>query len=458
MMRFVPKSSVANILWPALPARNAANILSVIYQLRQSQWWDVDVLQTHQLRQLRSLLKHAYETVPFYHDRLIKLGYTPGQEISLDFWAQLPLLQRSAIQDERTRLLSRKTPESHGPITEIRTSGSSGQPIRTAGTAVTSFFWQVFTLRDHLWHQRDMNGKFAAIRAEGTREIPPEGKNFPNWGAPVSLLTDSGPGAILGIQTSIPKQAQWLVAQNPDYLLSHPTNIYELARHSIQTGQMLSKLKEIRTFGETLEPKVRNACRQAWNVPVVDMYSTQEVGYIALQCPEYEHYHIQSENLYVEILDDANKLCKAGDIGRVVVTTLHNYAMPLIRYEIRDYAEVGEKCPCGRGLPVIKQILGRQRNMITLPNGERHWPRFPARMWEDIAPAIRQVQLIQRDLHNIEARLVAKRQLTPDEENQCKTVVTERFGYPFALTFTYFDEIPRTTNAKYEDFISEVAT
>jgi len=447
---------VSNIVWPALPGQNAARLLSVLYQIDQIQWWDTAALQAQQFNQLRSLLTHAYHTVPFYHGRLKQLGYTPGQEIGMDFWSRIPLLKRSDIQEERQNLLSDRVPENHGPVKEIRTSGSSGQPIRAAGTGVTSLFWQVFTLRDHIWHERDLSSKLAAIRSEGTRKLSSKGQVYADWGPPVNQVAASGPAALLGIQTDIPEQAHWLIAQAPSYLLTHPTNLYELAKYFIETGHTLPRLKQARSFGETLDPKVRSACREAWNVPVVDMYTTQEVGYIALQCPQHEHYHIQSENVYVEILNEDGICCKPGEIGRVVVTPLHNFAMPLIRYEILDYAEAGDHCSCGRGLPVIRRVMGRQRNMITLPNGERHWPRFPARMWEDIASVIRQVQLIQKDLNSIEARLVSKRKLTAAEEERCTAVLTERFAYPFSVTFKYFDEIPRTANAKYEDFVSEV--
>ena len=78
------------------------------------------------------------------------------------------------------------------------------------------------------------------------------------------------------------------------------------------------------------------------------MYSSQEVGYIALQCPENESYHIQAENVLVEILDDDGLPCEPGEVGRVVVTALHNLATPLLRYDIGDYAEVGSPCSCGR--------------------------------------------------------------------------------------------------------------
>jgi phenylacetate-CoA ligase len=89
------------------------------------------------------------------------------------------------------------------------------------------------------------------------------------------------------------------------------------------------------------------------------VYSSDEAGYIALQCPEGEHYHVQSESLLLEVLDAAGSACMPGQVGRVIVTTLNNFAMPLVRYDTGGDAEVGPPCACGRGLPVLRSLVER---------------------------------------------------------------------------------------------------
>lgn len=200
-----------------------------------------------------------------------------------------------------------------------------------------------------------------------------------------------------------------------------------------------------------------NVFYHTFGVNVVDMYSTQEVGYIALQCPDYDHYHVMAEDLLVEILDDEGRACEPGQIGKVVVTTLHNFAMPLLRYEVGDYAEVGEPCPCGRGLPVLKRILGRARNLFVLPDGRRRWPAIELDPATAGSLPVSQFQVIQRTLHDVEVKLVAYRPLTPEEEAGLRSHVTEWAGYPFNVTFSYVDNIPRSAGGKYEDFRCEVA-
>ncbi len=145
---------------------------------------------------------------------------------------------------------------------------------------------------------------------------------------------------------------------------------------------------------------------------MINAYSAKEVCTIALQCPEHGNLHVQSESLLVEILDEDGAACGPAEVGRVVVSDLHNFAMPLIFYEIGDYAEPGEPCACGRGLSVLRRVLGRSRNRVRLPSGEFMWPRFGANRVSRIAPVL-QSQLVQVSVSKNHVNLVVERSLTP---------------------------------------------
>ncbi len=445
----IPKSSVQSIGWPALPGPGGASMLAVQYQLNESQWWPAEVLRASQHGQLRRLLAHAFATVPFYRERFVKTGLDPAAQSCIDAFYTLPLLRRSEVQTAFDALVSRGVPPDHGQVIEHQTSGSTGRPIRARGTAITQFFWNAITLRDHLWHSRDLMGKLASIRT-----TVKDGRSS-GWGPSTNVVYETGPSVSLNIRADVATQLNWLEKEAPDYLLSHPSNILALARLSVDGRIKIPSLKEVRTFGETVGPELRKACMDAWDVKVVDAYSAQEIGYIALQCPASESYHIQSESVLVEILDADGRPCGPGQTGRVVITTLNNFAMPLIRYEILDYAEAGGPCACGRTLPAINRVLGRARNMVTLPDGAEHWPSFPAENWASIAP-VRQMQLVQKSRTDITARIVAERVLGPGEEGRLIAALQESLGYRFRITFEYLEEIPRMGNFKYEDFVSEI--
>lgn len=431
-------------------------VLAVLAQLERSQWLPGDELERLQCLQLTSLLAHAHATVPFYRERLSRAGYAPGMTVTRKLLAAVPRLARAELQGLGDTLLAAPPHDAHRPIGIVRSSGSTGIPVQVRTTQVTKLLWDAITLRDHQWHGRDYSLKLVAIRAEASRPTDDtDGVSGHSWGPPVSLLQPTGPAALLDVSVVVERQLPWLIAQAPGYLLTYPSNALALAKLSLARGVRFPTLRELRLFGEVVDEEVRAVCGEAWGVPVTDLYSANEIGYMALQC-ERGAYHVQSESVWVEVVDDAGRACAPGEVGRVVVTSLHNFAMPLIRYELGDYAEVGAPCPCGRGLPVLSRILGRTRNMLVMPDGSRRWPLLGWREFRKIAPVI-QHQMVQRSLDLIEVRLVVERPLTAGEEDLLRVRIQEALGYPFLLTFAYLPEIPRTRSRKYEEFVCEVS-
>lgn len=455
----LPTTSIDDIVWPALPDRRNATILALLYQFEQSQWWEPERLLAAQFEQLRPLAAHAYLTVPFYRERFAEAGLTPADLDGPEAWRRLPLLTRADIQAAGEDLVTRALPAGHGRRKEIFTSGSTGAPIRAVRSDLWEMIWSAFTQRDHLWHRRDRAGTLAVIRESGKGKAPyPDGDRSPGWGRSVNPVFATGPSVSLNVLTPIDQQLLWLVRNNPDYLLTHPSIAADLARLCLDQGITLPALRQVQTISEILAPAVRAIVREAWDVPVVDMYTAREAGYLALQCPDHDHYHVQSEGVFLEVLDEAGEPCATGETGRVVVTPLHNFAMPMLRYDIGDYAEVGESCPCGRGLPVLTRILGRTQNMLVLPSGERRWPLLSSSDIETLmgrAP-IRRYQFVQRAPDTIELRLDTTRALTDVEADSLRAWVREKFGYPFDVTLTVMDVIPRTSAGKFQDFVSEL--
>lgn len=440
-------SALGTIKWPAVPEPVAAVALALQYQLEQSQWWPAAEIARRQFEQVSVLLEYAYDSLRFWRDRLKAAGYRPGQEIDARWFATLPFLTRTELQAEGAALLSKAVPRGHGAVVTSQTSGATGRPVVAYDTDLTQLFWRAFTLRDHAWHDRDLAGKLAAIRT-GV-----DAATLPGWGPSTDLAFETGPSVTLNINTDLDNQFAWLLEHDPDYLITYPSNLRGLLQRALSAGVRLRRLRQVRTYGEALPADLRELCTRAWGAPLVDLYSAQETGYIALQCPRHEHYHVQAENVLVEILDDRNRPCEPGGIGRVVLTNLNNFARPLIRYEIGDFAEVGAACACGRGLPVLKRIAGRVRNVVTLPDGRQHWASFPAAKWGAAAP-VTQLQLVQTDRTSMVARVVAARSITQFERSRLIEALRDCLGHPFDIQVEQVAEIARAPSLKFEEFIS----
>jgi phenylacetate-CoA ligase len=453
-----PFSLFPETQWPAIPSPYAAGLLAVLFQLEHTQWLSADDLTAQQFRQLSLTLNHAYQTVPFYRARLDASGVTPTDAATVDGFRRLPFLTRRDIQTAGSSLHSTAVPKNHGELSRTTTGGSTGQPVTVVTTGLTEFFWRVFTLRDHIWHHRDFSQPFAAIRyTDDDIGCPPAGTYSENWGTGARNVIPTGPGYLLNVKSTIKEQADWLRHVNPAYVMGYPSALYGIARVFEEQGCRIDRLRQVLTFGEVLEPERRSACERAFGVKLVDMYSSQELGYIAFQCPDSDQYHVQAENLLVEVLDETSQPCRPGQIGKIVITTLHNFAMPLLRYDIGDFAEVGQSCPCGRGLPVLKRIVGRQRNLLVMPDGELRWPVFISENETGDLPPFFQFQVVQLSLEELQLNVVRPTSdVTPEEHRLVEAHFQRVLGYPFKVAINCVAEIPRSPSGKFEDFISHV--
>jgi phenylacetate-CoA ligase len=442
-------SQIPHCAWPAVPSDAGAQALALQFQLQLTEWMSPENIRAAQFEQLQHVLNEAFSNIDYWTNKLTQIGFQPGLPITSEQFSALPVLTRDDLRRLDKSLLNANAPSQHGKVSRGHTSGSTGTPVNFYQTELTQHFWRALTLREHFWQHRDFSASLAAIRSNV------ETGQASNWGLSTAQILTTGPVFTLNIRADVAEQLNWLVDKNPAYLITHPSNLHALVKLANQRGITLSNLKQLRTFGEVLSDETRELCRRVWDCDIADVYSSEEAGYIALQCDQGA-YHVQSENLLVEIVDEDGQPTKPGQVGRVLITTLHNFAMPLIRYDISDYAERGDACPCGRGLPVIRRILGRERNMLKLPDGTEHWPSFPEDRWVGIAP-IEQLQVVQKRLDEVVLRVRAERALTENEITRLTDVFKVTLVFPHQVTVEQVASIPRGQNAKFEDFICEVA-
>jgi len=444
----------------------AAELMALQRQLDASQWWKAVDLRSAQWQQLRLLIAYAAKNVPFHARRLREAGIDPDGPFTEEDWLRLPTLTRRELQARGDGLVARQVPKSHGAVTVTTSGGSSGVPVRVRKTALDNLMWNAFHVREELWHRDDPTGTMARIRRVPpgvTEEQETAIKSLPglrvgDWGAPTNLLWETGEVVLLDDRVPIVEQAAFLDELKPAYLFVFPANLRLLLSHYRESGRSGPPLRAVWTLSEAVDSDMRAACRAVFGCRIVHNYTSAEGGYMALQCPEHEeHYHVQSEGILLEVLDDAGQHCAPGQVGRVVITPLHNFAMPLLRYEIGDMAELGPPCTCGRGLPVLRRIVGRNFDFVTLPDGRRQ--RVDAGFGRiGVVSAIREFQIVQRSLERIELLVVLSRPLTEAEETAIRTELRTSFTDVFQFDLTPCDSIPRTAAGKLRIFVSDLTT
>ena len=446
------KPNLSGLTWPVVPNKLNGDTLSLLYQFDQTQWWPEERLLGHQLDQIAPMLRHFQKTSPYYGEKLKTAGINFEKPLDLETFRSIPPLTRNEIQEADKALLSTAIPKDHGRLLTASSSGSTGRPVTARKTDVNQTFHRALNLRNHLWHKRDLTAKFATIRSyDPGVAMAPDGRHSQSW----TSVYKTGPSIQLNSgHCTLGEQIHWITKERPPYILSYPTNLHALALRCQEIGLRMPWLKSIITFSEALSPGQRKIIETTFGVLVEDMYSAAEVSMIAVQCPEVpENYHVQSENVLLEVVDEDGAPCAMGETGRILVTDLHNFAMPFVRYEIGDLAAFGKPCNCGRGLPVISRIFGRMRNMLRLESGEQFFPDIAALHLNEIAP-LRQYQMIQTSYEDIEMKLNLARPFEGGEEAHMRKMILNALGRPFNLHLIHVDDIPRHPSGKFEDFIS----
>jgi len=394
--------------------------------------------------QLSNLVSHARRFTPFWQERLAGLN---SNGASLDeLLEQVPPLQRSDLQTEFDRLSAKFPRREKFKIAIASTSGSTGTPVRVerADTLYLPLY-QAVALLTSTWHGLERMKPLGVVMRK-VKDI-----DSAKLGVPFSWLGPVATGFSRSTKDrETPELFEYCAAKKPAYLQCGPTLATSMARYALDNGRQDLKIEKILTTGSVVSEDIREIVRNGLGAKIVDRYSCEEMGYIALQCPIHEHFHVLSPVTHVEIVDEKGAPCPVGVPGRVLLTSMQSYAMPLLRYEIGDMAEWGPPCDCGITLPVIKRIWGRTRHLITTPDGRKTYARIYARDFQDI-PGLLAYRFV---LHRNETVVAQLRVAAPSAEIAAS--VTEKvqtaLSYPYPVQIRYVEEIDWGASWKQDYF------
>ncbi|MFN4259682.1 MAG: phenylacetate--CoA ligase family protein [Gemmataceae bacterium] len=440
--------------WPRLPPAAVNPVWALYRELDDTQWLPPEEIERQQLRQLRLLLTHCRQYIPYYQRLFAEAGIVPEQIQDMADWRCLPRLTREAYQANFAELTARQLPAGSRKTNDSFTSGTNGVPVQVMQTNDVNQWWMACLLRDLEWCGMDPRGTLAAIRLLATSREEFErrrgGATAPYWHKFLHTFLETGTVHTMDIHEEPRDQLRWLRKVRPDYLLSLPSNLDFLASLIRQEGERLPNLRVIQAVGETLTQDMKEHIESAFAAPVKNLYSTTETGYIASPCPEGHGLHVHAENVLVEILDDQDQPCRPGQTGRVVLTTLRNFLAPFLRYEILDDATLAPgPCPCGRGLPLLTNVAGRRHPMLRLPGGRR-------KIITGLYLGLRQIggchqfQIVQRAEDHVIVRLVPDQTWSADHPTRIRALVREHCETPMRVDVDLLEriELPRSGKLK----------
>jgi phenylacetate-CoA ligase len=343
-------------------------IKSTLNDLRISQNWKRDMVEQNQLEKFKKLLHHAYNTVPYYQGLFLSIGLTPESIKTLDDIELIPILTKDTVRSVGKGLYSSTINKR-----KVRfgvTGGTTGPPLSYIKDANTrSFVWGAF-YRWYKWMGLDFGdpvlvfwGSPEVLKPKRLSKVKDVFlREFEN-----TLYINSFD---LNDQT-LPLYVEKVIRFKPKLIRGYLSAILQFAYYLDQNRIYGVKPIAISTTTETLLPPYREYLEKIFNAPVYDQYGCGECGSIAFECSEHRGLHINMEHVLVEILNDKNQSI-FDKPGRVILTDLDNYAMPLIRYENGDVAIKSlEECTCGVNHHFLKCISGRIKDTIILKDGKR---------------------------------------------------------------------------------------
>ena len=369
-----------------------------------------------QQRQLHGLMRHAHQYSPFWCERLEAAGFTAGLAAAPGtVLRRLPILTRADLQTHFSAARARWPALQESDVATSTTSGSTGEPVRVEKvSAMYAPLYAAISWIEAQWHGRNPTRKIAVLTtgiADGTRDT---------WGDMYSAMGLRGMSVMRNLTLhSTESHLEWLQEHRPDYLKCSPLAAAELARFALARGLHIP-LQQIISQSERITPGQRALCHRAFGAKIVDRYSCEETGWIGLQCPEHDHLHLLGATTLMEIGDDQGQPCPIGVRGRVLVTSLHSLAMPIIRYELGDLAEWGHACSCGMTLPVIARLWGRTRHQLQLPDGPLPMPFLGDEL--GLIETIRAFRIRQYTDGTLELEIEAADPFTPAEHRAVRAI------------------------------------
>jgi phenylacetate-CoA ligase len=437
---------VRDVIYPLAHWRSGDGAqLRYLKEFEQTQFLPPEQLKGLQLRRLRALLEHAYQTSPFYRRRFDAAGLRPRSVNSLDDLSALPPLEKHEIQEHRDDLIADGWP-THDRIPN-QTGGSTGTPVSFLLDNDRRRSRAAATIRHNRWAGWDIGDKVAVLWG-APRDRPAH--SFRGWlrNALIErqLFLDTGHVT----EDRLAEFQRTLHRYRPRIVLAYARSATMFARYLQAQGLTVPPPRALVTSAEVLGPDDRALLESTFGCRVFNRYGCREVSVIASECEQHQGLHTMAEGLYVEVVC-GDRPAAPGETGAILVTDLLNRAMPLIRYRIGDLGswEPGD-CPCGRGLPRLRSVAGRVTDFLVGADGRLVSGVFLATYLVAQRPSLGQVQICQEEAGVLRFRVRPGTMFNAGPDlSYLERTSREYLGADCQVEFEFVDELRPEPSGKF---------
>lgn len=419
-------------------------------QLKQQQYWSEDKIKALQTEKLNRLVHHAHDTSKWYKKIISKIDLNLSQPLTLDDLTRFPVTTKIDIRENTQDFISSKYNAATMP--NAKTGGSTGVSLNLL------FDEHCQKLRNGAQIFSDsFSGWKPGIRVAAVWGNPPIPKTLKQKVRAFLLdrmiyldTMDLNPSSMGNFVI------RWRQFQ-PEMIFGHAHSIYIFAKYITEQG-----IKDLRPNGIVATSMMlldheREVIESAFQCKVSNRYGCEEVGLIAVECEKHQGMHINNSHIILECLDEKNQPVTPGQAGKLVITDLNNFGMPLIRYRVEDVGVLSNrKCSCGRNTPLLERLEGRVADFLKKPDGGQvTGVSLVERTLTKIA-GIEQMQLVQEQLHEILINRVKGPEYTLNTDLQLIAEFRAVFDESVQLVIRDVDKIPQEKSGKYRFSICKI--
>lgn len=419
-------------------------------EAERRQWWPAERIASFQLAELKRLLEHAYQHCPWYREQWLRQGIAPADIHTVADFGKVPCLTKNDIRQHHHEMASRMP---QGRVYSHSTGGSTGKPL-TFFIDRRSYEWrQAIRMRAYNWARAADGEKVAYL-----------------WGTPITKRLPLQEAKVRCHDALLRRKILNTYEMNdailheylgrirrfrPQAIVGYVSSLVSVAQFLQKESSSVAGLHAVLTTAETLFPPQRQLLEEAFQAPVFNSYGSREFMNIASECDRHQGLHVQADNLLVECLRDGQPT-RAGEVGELVVTDLHNYGMPFIRYRTEDLAVPEERpCDCGRGLPLLRSVEGRSLDVLQLPDGRLLSGLYFTGLLLEKYQQLQQLQVVQDRLDHLILRIVAAQDQERAVQAFCADVQT-KVGPGVALSLERPADLPPNSSGKRRITINQL--
>jgi phenylacetate-CoA ligase len=439
------------VIWPLWARRDHPLMLRYIAEISRRQFDPKHIRAARQNVMLRRIITHAVATVPYYRDMFGRLKLSASDICTSDDLQRLPILTKALIREQQDRLKSEAYRDQ--PTIAKNTSGSTGVPLQIALDSDGLAWKRAATIVADEWSGWRRGQRIARVWGDPGYSA----SKFKSWVRKTLFDRAIQLNTLRMTESDIIAFARQLTRLQPSLIFGHAHSVALLA--SVIDDHDLPRCQPdgIITTAMVLHDYQRKLIETVFSCSVTNRYGCEEVSLIACECSTHRGLHVNDQSVFVEILD-GDKLAAFGKPGRVVITDLSNFAMPLLRYEVGDVASwAAGSCACGRGSARLASVEGREADYVVTASGEYISGISLTDNFATLVPGVSQLQIVQETIERFCFRIVRGREFSADSEPRIASLVRRYFGPTAMFRCEFVDKIPQESSGKYRFCISHVA-